>query len=198
MEGKRLVGITVLVAIVATGWMVLVESASEASIRQLIRFSVDVAYPLFFLSFCASALYGLFPSEVTRYLLRNRRYTGLSFSALFLWHGALIYTLAQLHPEPFFSELTAATLYGGAPIFFAVAVMAATSNDASMARLGRKAWGRLHRVLGYLIAIMFLLTFLGKLDQIFFWPFAAMALAVFVLRVASSLLMRNTRNARRA
>jgi len=125
----------------ATGWMVFVENTSEASIRQLIRFLVDAAYPLF----------------------------------------------SDLNPEAF---------YGGVLAFSAVTMMAVTSNDSSVAHLGHKTWGWLHRVLDYFIAIMFLFTYLGKLEQTFFWPFAAMAVAVFVLRFMDRLLKRNTRSAR--
>jgi len=38
-------------------------------------------------------------------------------------------------------------------------------------------------VLGYLIATVFLATYLGKLDQLFFWPYAVAAVVVFGLRV---------------
>jgi len=34
---------------------------------------------------------------------------------------------------------------------------------------------------------MFLLTYLGKLDQLFFWPYAIMAVGVFGLRVGVGL-----------
>jgi len=156
---------------------------SEESIRWAMRLSVDTAFPFFFLAFIAASLHRLKPSALSQYLLRNRRYLGISFAALFLLHGTLIYVLSQLYPEPFFSQLTDALLYSGLATFSAVALMAVTSNDGSVKQLGRKNWSRLHKLLGYFIAIMFLLTYLGKLDQLFFWPYAAVAVGVFGLRV---------------
>jgi len=196
MDKRAFVGITTVggaaaLVAVASLWLVLIDGANEASLRQLIRLSVDVAFPLFFVSFSASALHRFSPSQATRYLLRNRRYTGLSFAALFLWHAGLIYSLARLYPEPFFSELSNIALYSGVLTFSVVALMAATSNDYSVKYLGRPVWSRLHKVLGYFVAVMFLLTYLGKLDQVFFWPFAAAALAVFVLRGMRGWVERN-------
>jgi len=196
MENRALVGVatvgcTAALVVAATLWLVLIDGASEASLRQLIRLSVDVAFPLFFVSFSASALHRFSPSQTTQYLMRNRRYIGLSFAALFLWHAGLIYSLARLYPEPFFSELSSAALYSGVLTFSVVALMAATSNDSSVKYLGRSVWSRLHRVLGYFVAVMFFLTYLGKLDQAFFWPFSAAALAVFVLRGMSRWLERD-------
>jgi len=156
---------------------------SEESIRWAMRLSVDTAYPFFFLAFIAASLHRLKPSALSKYLLRNRRYLGISFAALFLLHGTLIYVLSQLYPEPFFSQLTDELLYGGLLTFSLVALMAVTSNDFSVKHLGRKAWSRLHKLLGYFVAIMFLLTYLGKLDQLFFWPYALAAVGVFVLRL---------------
>jgi len=156
---------------------------SEESIRWAMRLSVDTAFPFFFLAFIAASVNTLKSSGVSQYLLRNRRYLGISFASLFLLHGTLIYVLSQLYPEPFFSQLTDVLLYSGLLTFVVVALMAITSNDFSVKQLGRKAWSRLHKVLGYFIAIMFLLTYLGKLDQPFFWPYALAAVGVFGVRV---------------
>jgi len=108
---------------------------SEESIRWAMRLSVDTAFPFFFLAFTAASVHKLKPSAISQYLLRNRRYLGISFAALFLLHGTLIYVLSQLYPEPFFSQLTDGLLYGGLLTFGVVALMAATSNDFSVRRL---------------------------------------------------------------
>jgi len=156
---------------------------SEVSIRWAMRLSVDTAFPFFFLAFSAASLHRLKSTALSQYLLRNRRYLGISFALLFLLHGTLIYVLSQLYPQPFFSQLTDGLLYSGLLTFSLVALMAATSNDFSVKHLGQKAWSRLHKVLGYLIATIFLVTYLGKLDQLFFWPYALAAVGVFVLRL---------------
>jgi len=166
---------------------------SEESIRWAMRLSVDTAFPFFFLAFTAASVHKLKPSAISQYLLRNRRYLGISFAALFLLHGTLIYVLSQLYPEPFFSQLTDELLYGGLLTFVVVALMAITSNDFSVRLLGRKAWSRLHKVSGYFIAIMFLLTYLSKLDQLFFWPYAIAAVGVFGLRLGRWFVVRQGR-----
>ena len=56
----------------------------EATV-EMIRFSVQLASPWVFLAFIATPLSQLAPGTFANWLLRNRRYFGLSFAAGFVW-----------------------------------------------------------------------------------------------------------------
>jgi DMSO/TMAO reductase YedYZ heme-binding membrane subunit len=57
------------------------------------------------LAFVATALAQLFPGSFSRWLLRNRRYVGLSFAAGFGWQAVFIAVLFALHSDYYWQEL---------------------------------------------------------------------------------------------
>ncbi|MDC6473057.1 hypothetical protein PQZ11_08350, partial [Luminiphilus sp.] len=61
--------------------------SSPQDLSAMIQYSVRWAVPFIFLVIAISALYRLFPSDVTRWLMRNRRYIGLSFAVAMAWQG---------------------------------------------------------------------------------------------------------------
>ena len=65
----------------------------------MIRLSVQLASPWIYLAFVATALGQLFPSSFSSWLLRNRRYVGLSFAAGFGWQAVFILVLLGLHGD---------------------------------------------------------------------------------------------------
>jgi sulfoxide reductase heme-binding subunit YedZ len=79
-------------------------STPESTVS-LIRLSVQLASPWIFLAFAASALAQLFPGTVSGWLLRNRRYLGLSFAAGFGWQAVFIAVLFTLYSPYYWEEL---------------------------------------------------------------------------------------------
>ncbi len=71
----------------------------------LIRLSVQLASPWIFLAFAASAMAQLLPGNTSRWLLRNRRYLGLSFAAGFGWQAVFIAVLFTLYSPYYWEEL---------------------------------------------------------------------------------------------
>ena len=71
----------------------------------LIRLSVQLASPWIFLAFSASAMAQLFPGNTSSWLLRNRRYLGLSFAAGFGWQAVFIAVLFTLYSPYYWEEL---------------------------------------------------------------------------------------------
>ncbi|OUR63964.1 hypothetical protein A9Q79_09455 [Methylophaga sp. 42_25_T18] len=161
----------------------LVASFSEDSVRWAIRRSVDIAFVFFFLSFGASAIQLLFQSTFSAWLLRNRRYLGISFGIAFLTHASLILLLANLYPEPFMSDITAGVIYMGITAFSLTALMTVSSNNAAVKLLGRRLWTSLHTVGGYFLLVIFTTTYLGKLEHAFFWPFSLAVVSLICLRL---------------
>jgi DMSO/TMAO reductase YedYZ heme-binding membrane subunit len=71
----------------------------------MIRLSVQLASPWIYFAFVATALGQLFPSSFSSWLLRNRRYIGLSFAAGFGWQAVFIVALLVLHGDYYATTL---------------------------------------------------------------------------------------------
>ncbi|MDA9941692.1 hypothetical protein N9C62_03715 [Luminiphilus sp.] len=78
-----------LLAIFINSFMIMklltLDLASPHAVAEMIQYSVRWAVPFIFLVTATSALFKLFPNEGFLWLLRNRRYVGLSFARP--WHG---------------------------------------------------------------------------------------------------------------
>ena len=85
-------------AVICVGLAVIGVASPEATVA-MIRLSVQLASPWIYLAFVATALVQLFPSSFSTWLLRNRRYAGLSFAAGFGWQAVFIAVLLGLHGD---------------------------------------------------------------------------------------------------
>jgi DMSO/TMAO reductase YedYZ heme-binding membrane subunit len=128
------------------------------SSRTFLRVSGRVGMGLFFISFGASALHRIFKSGWTRYLISNRRYYGIS-TAIVLWaHFLVILSLSFTASEWFKQSAPWYILYSGTGIFILVGLMALSSNNFAVKKMGARAWKTLHLVGGY----MALSAFVGE------------------------------------
>lgn len=91
-------------AAIGAGLVVTGVSSPEATVS-MIRLSVQLASPWIFLAFAARPLVQLYPGSFSRWLLRNRRYIGLSFAAGFAWQAVFIAVLLALHPDYYWQVL---------------------------------------------------------------------------------------------
>src|SRR5688572_11197610 len=134
MNGWRLVG-----------WVVILLSAAVAltdgDIFTVLRLTARATMFLFLAAFVASSVARLWPSRATKWLLRNRRYIGVSAAATHFIHLAAIAQLARLHPSRI-GDLAA--LAPGIVIYILLVLMVATSFDATTKLIGRRAWRILH------------------------------------------------------
>ena len=78
------------------GYLLIGVTTPEAAVN-MIRLSVQLASPCVFLAFVATPMTQLFPGNLSKWLLRNRRYLGLSFAAGFGWQAVFIGVLLALH-----------------------------------------------------------------------------------------------------
>lgn len=159
---QRLAGPRLLagVALLLAGMTLLVlglHGVHEAGWRALVRATARSSAVLFVLVYVASSLRRLAPSPATRWLLRNRRYLGVS---VFLSHSIHMAALVALaHASVLVPD--AATLAAGGLAYLLLAAMAATSWDGAVARLGKRRWNRLHRVGLHYVWFVFVFTFVG-------------------------------------
>ncbi len=120
------------------------------------RWTARAALPLFLAAYLASSLLRLWPTALTRALVRRRRQWGLGFALAHSIHlVALAVNVILFRPRP------AETLIGGGVAYLLIYLMALTSNDASMRLLGRW-WKRLHRLGIHVVWLVFTVSYVGR------------------------------------
>lgn len=158
------------------------------------RITAVIAYPLWLMSFVASPLASLRPSPLTRLLRARRRALGLAFAVALTVHGIAIIGLARLEPE--IAPLDIGTIGGGFG-FVMVFAMAATSNNAAVKKIGRRAWRRFHSLGQFTFAVVYLVQYGGLVvEDLSYWPAVAALIFAFGLRGAAAIQSRNLRSTR--
>jgi DMSO/TMAO reductase YedYZ heme-binding membrane subunit len=158
--------------------------ADVEGLRAVIRLTARTSLVLFLAAFTASPLARLRPGAPTRWLVRHRRYLGVSFAASHTMHLAAIVAFARVAPERFWSHTELATLVVGGVGYLLIAAMTATSFDRAVVWLGARRWQRLHTVGVYYLWGVFLVTYAaaGKAATL---PEVVALLAALVLRLTA-------------
>ncbi|WP_417464458.1 ferric reductase-like transmembrane domain-containing protein [Kordiimonas sp.] len=161
LEGKRLF---VPVALILFGFVhsqIVAAGTYVGALPFVMAPTADMAFVLFFFAFTASSLMRLAPGPGPKFLMRNRRYIGLSFALVHGVHGALVLSNLALTPE----TRSIPELMAGGLAYLFLGLMAITSNNAAVRQLGAKRWKLLHKVGSYYIWLIFLATSLGRLAK---------------------------------
>lgn len=162
--GFRRWGITLWLAlalIVFDGLLLAVVGTDEQGVRVLVRATARIAAAIFIGVFAASSLQRLWRTPLSRWLLANRRYLGVSFAVAFGLHLLSLLLLGALHPNPFLGDLEVPTLVGGGIASALIAAMAFTSSNRAQARLGRR-WRQLHLAGSYTAWAIFVQSYAGR------------------------------------
>ena len=123
------------------------------------RYSAHLAFVFLLLAFSASTLKALVNNAQTRDLVRYRRQLGLGFATAHTFHlVALILFLSNL--EGYSVDASIAVAGFG---YVVTAVLALTSNDYSVRRLGPAKWKQLHTVGISILMLYFFVAFSGRL-----------------------------------
>jgi len=150
------------------------EGFGEPGLRAGIRLSGRISTLLFMSAFLARPLYLWFSGPVTRWLLKNRRYLGVSFASTHTMHLFLILGLARLSPS-FVHSLKGGVVWGGGLGYVFLYAMTATSSDRAVRWLGAKRWKILHTVGLYYLWSIFAFTYLGRLkESAGYWPWVVL------------------------
>jgi len=182
-------------------WLVLffgLNGVNADTALGLTRITARTSVFFFLAAFTASALLKLWRTEAARFLVMNRRYIGLSFAlAHFIHLGALIAFFAVSGERP-----GLVTIIGGGGAYLFIALMAATSNDRSVRKLGPN-WRRLHLTGSWYVWVIFLNSYAGRVAEGREprWMFAGLAfllIAAAGLRIAAWVKGRAAKRARRA
>jgi methionine sulfoxide reductase heme-binding subunit len=197
-ERSRLLEGWVLVLWAALGIAVMVGAVFAASgafdldtVKRGLRATARTSLALFLLAFAASSLRRLWPNRATGWLLRNRRYVGVSFAVSHFTHLGLIASLAHFTPERFANPLG---LVPGFTAYLFLAAMTATSFDRTTRWLGKTWWRRLHLAGSWWIWVVFAGNYASKVTRGPGFAIAAAAcFAVAGLRVIAWLRARAKR-----
>jgi DMSO/TMAO reductase YedYZ heme-binding membrane subunit len=158
-------------------------SAPDERWQLAARYTARFAFSLFLPVFAASAWNRLAPGRVSRFLVRRRRALGLAFATAHTVHlVALVAYNAVAGTRP-----DAPTIAVGGGAYLLMFAMAATSNDASVRRLGRN-WLRLHKLGVYWLWFVFTFSYAGRTfgGKPGFAPWFAAAVAALALRIAAA------------
>lgn len=119
--------------------------SSAEAVSSMIRLSVRCAVPLLYIAFAASSVQALFPGPSGRWLMRNRKYLGLSFAAAMAWQAFFIVWLVTVHTDYYLNEVYVLrdVIEGVIGYLFLVA-MTLTSFSWGRKRLNARQWRLLH------------------------------------------------------
>ena len=119
--------------------------SSGPGVSTLIQLSARLAVPFVYLAFVASSLHVVLSSDGSAWLLRNRKYFGLSFAVAMAWQALFILWMVLLHTDYYVDEvyLLRDVIEGLAGYVFVI-LMTITSFRPGRRRLTRKQWHRLH------------------------------------------------------
>ncbi|HEY8146809.1 MAG TPA: hypothetical protein VIG06_29215 [Kofleriaceae bacterium] len=162
------------------------------TVKRGLRATARTSVALFLIAFAASSLRRLWPNGATAWLLRNRRYIGVSFAISHFVHLGLIASLARLTPERFTGN--PAGLIPGFTAYLFIAAMTATSTDRTATWIGKVWWRRLHLAGSWWIWAVFTGNYASSVTRGPGYAIAALAcVAVAALRIAAWLRARARR-----
>jgi len=193
-RGWRLTGVISALLALALLAIVATSGGTEDGLRLAVRASARASVTLFSLAFAASSLHDLLRRDWTGWLLRNRRYLGVSFAVSHLYHLIALGAIATLYPHPFLDRIGIVTLAGGGLAYLFIFTMAATSFDRAVRWLGARRWKLLHTTGGWYVWIVFAQSYLPRsLRDATLAPFFALLLAVLALRLIRAVRRRHAR-----
>lgn len=158
------------------------EGWNETTLLILLRISARVAVVLFILTFLASTLIKLENTSFTRWLIRNRKYIGISFALVHTIHLGFILVRHFLY-EPALLTSEPVSRVAGFIAYLFILLMAVTSFDVVSKKLHNKSWKILHSTGGYYIWLIFFLSYLkrlGKENYLFYLLFTLLLFALIL------------------
>ncbi|CAJ96186.1 Ferric oxidoreductase domain-containing protein [Cupriavidus necator] len=176
--------LSALVALVAALSYTLAPDPLQA-LQDTVRATARVSFVLFLVVFTASSLAKLVSSALTRALVRERRYLGLSFAFAHFLHALAILVYSSTAPEAFWLGRSPASNVPGTIGYVAILLLTITSFETPMRLVGPDNWKRLHLTGVWVIAIIFAGSFLTRFPQHAGYAVPGMImLAAMLLRVA--------------
>jgi sulfoxide reductase heme-binding subunit YedZ len=156
---RRIVLLAAIGALLFGALGLILAGLGQEGFRAAARFTARWSFACFLLVWSAAALAALWPGGWRGALRYNRRGFGLAFAAAHFIHAGFFSVAIWVMGAP--SSVT--TLIGGGLGYVFVALMALTSNDASVRALTPKGWKLLHTIGAAYVALIFTLTYFNRL-----------------------------------
>jgi sulfoxide reductase heme-binding subunit YedZ len=138
--------ITLPISTVMVFSMMGVELSSGRAVSSMIELSVRCAVPLLFVAFAASSINVLFPGLFGRWILRNRKFIGLSFAAAMAWQLFFILWMVTQYTDYYVGEVYALSdVIEGVGGYLLLIAMVLTSFKFGRKHLSAKQWKFLHK-----------------------------------------------------
>lgn len=151
-EGKSLIACVAIILVAFLGAAYSMKMDAIETLPYVMRPTAWLAFALFTIAFTASSIRILYDTPYSRWAMRNRRYIGLSFAFVHFVHaGIVLSNLAFTEATRTIGELS-----GGTLAYLFLFLMAITSNNVSVRKLGAKNWKRLHKIGSYYIWLIFI------------------------------------------
>ncbi len=153
------------------------------SLQELLKFSARFSFLIFCITFSASSLILFYENGITKWMLTNRRYLGISFAVIHFLHLMLLVTKNHFF-EPPFIESSLISLVGGIITYSFIGLMLITSFPYFSKRMTTKNWNYLHQIGGYAILTTFTVAYLRyTFENPFFSILLLIAVIVWTLRI---------------
>ena len=148
------------ISITLIAWLFLVDNTEDKTLLWA-RYTARISFFFFTVSFLASSIHYFLSNSLTNFIRNNRRHIGLSF--------ALAHTIHLVALTSFFVTTNQnpdiVTVLGGGFAYLAMYIMAFTSNDNAVRKIGFKRWKLIHKLGANYIAFIFAFTYLGRLTK---------------------------------
>ena len=177
-------GVLLVTGIASIGYL-QVAGSNDENLTLLLRLTARLSFMIYLVVFIARPLRQLVVSELSQWLLRERRSFGIAFAAVHSVHLGLIAWRYGTVPGLEYETINA--IFGGTA-YALMYMMLITSFDSTARALGPKAWRRLHKTGLYYIGLIFVATMLPEPGA----PFITPERAWFVLLTAAAVFVRLT------
>ncbi|MBW4509976.1 MAG: hypothetical protein KME64_26200 [Scytonematopsis contorta HA4267-MV1] len=189
LQKWSIVGFTALLVGGMVGIILAVHGIDEESMRMIIRATGRTSLILFITAFIASSVRKLWSNSFTGWLLKNRRYFGVSMAVSHTYHAFAIYGLwvVTSGAAPKFEPISS---FG----YVLLLAMTITSFERPAALLGKRNWQILHKTGMHFFWLGLLLEYAFKVHKsIFIYsPFIFLLLLAMVLRLMAGRTQKKT------
>lgn len=173
LQKTQLLWLTAFITVCFTIWVFATHPPGEAAYRNMLTITARISAVVFLLTYLASSLQKTLRTPFTLWLVRNRRHLGLSFALSHTVH--LLFIILFFTASETTEQLDTVTLIFGGLGFVFVYLLALTSNDFSVRKLGLGNWKWLHRIGLHYLWFIFFITMSGAIMQ------RPVTLVIFVL-----------------
>ncbi len=183
LQGWRIVVFSALTVGSIVGAIWLFHGTDEQGMRMAIRATGRTSCILFLSAFVASSLHKLWSTPLSAWLLKNRRYLGISMAVSHTYHAIALFGLWIVTSGAAPSSNPLGTL--GYILLFAMTV---TSFKRPAAWLGKRGWKILHTTGMHFFWLGLLFEYSSHLPKsmLIYSPFVILLVLAMMLRLAAS------------